>query len=94
MLTVANVELPAMPGTSYNAPGQSPFTQRTTLMRTHAVESKELAIDIEDRHNSIFDDQFAIRTRWKLKGRSYAYPIRHVPTVSQSAAARVNDLES
>jgi hypothetical protein len=46
MLTIPHVKLPTMPRTGNDAAPQFAFAQGTPLVRTDAVESMELTIDI------------------------------------------------
>jgi hypothetical protein len=47
MLTRANVELPAMPGTRYDLALESAFAQRTTLVRADAIQRVNLVFHVE-----------------------------------------------
>src|SRR5262245_13425291 len=53
MLAGADVELPAMPWTCDHAAGDFAFSKRPALMRTNAIQGIEIAVDIEQRDNTI-----------------------------------------
>ena len=66
MLPTADVELPTVPRASNNAAGERTFCERPALVGANAVERKELALDVEERHDAIGDDEFLGAARWAI----------------------------
>jgi len=64
LLAASDVELPAMPGAGHDTAGKLAFAERSALMRTDAVERKELSVDVEQRDNAVADDHFQ-RAAWR-----------------------------
>lgn len=62
MLPCGHIELPAVPRAGDDATRQLSLSQGTTLVRAHAVERIEAAVDIKEGHQTVAGDKFAGRT--------------------------------
>ena len=66
-----------MPRARHDATGQLPFAQRAALVWTDAVQSVELAVNIEQGDDPISRDEFAGVAGRAFFDRRDSNPVRH-----------------
>ena len=79
VLTGADVELPAVPGTGDDAAPQHPFADRATSVGADAVHRVEFTIDVVDRDNATTNGELAALTGGDVFDGADGVPHGEVP---------------
>ncbi len=77
VLAGGDVVLPAVPGTGDDTAGDGSFGDRAALMCTQAVESVEVAVEIEQRDDATSDREFSTGARRYVDDGREFVPIGH-----------------